>query len=115
MNVLPYEEELGITSINARINLIIYCDITFLYPCAFPSHLLHRHNLQEFVALTLPTLIILVSLALVTDCYVVIIIPRHPHPLTSSQRRPSIALLAPPFVAIKGRRRPGLMRWRSHC
>ena len=67
----------------------------------------HHHNLQESVALTLPTFIILVSLALVTDCYVVILIPCHPHPLTSSQHRLSVALLAPPFVAVQEHHHPG--------
>ena len=48
-------------------------------------------------------------LALVTDCYVVIIVPRHPHPLTSSQRHLSVVLLAPNFVAVQGHRCPGPM------
>ena len=79
-------------------------------PVASPSP-----SLQECVALTLPTFNILVPLALMTDCYVVIIVPRHPHPLMLSQRCLSVALLALHFVAIQGRHRPGPMRRRHHC
>ena len=100
---------------NSRIKLSIYYNITFLYPCAFLSHIPHHHNLQELVALTLLTFIILVSLALVTDCYVIIIVPSHPHPLTLSQCHLSIALTAPPFVAVQGHHRPGPMRWHRCC
>jgi hypothetical protein len=84
-------EELGIKTMNSRMKLNIYYDVTFF---ASPSS-----SLQESVALTLPSFIILVYLALVTDCYVVIIVPRHPHPLTSSQHCLSVALSVPHFFA----------------
>jgi hypothetical protein len=76
----------------------MYYNVTFLYPCTFPLHLPHCHNLQELVPLTLPTFITLVSLALVTDCYVVIIVPRHPHPLTLSLNAVFLLRYRPHFL-----------------